>query len=119
MRTRLKPELEKTTGAWLYRGCHCIVDPNPKRRHGVRFSYECDACGNRNLRYIHTLEHLDTERQIEVGIECARALLGPEDESLPGLAENETKRKERWRIHYHRPGLCMTTEDDLIERGKL
>jgi hypothetical protein len=55
-RTRIKPELAATIGEWDYVCCHCIV----KTGSGVSISYECDACGNTNLRFIHTLEHLKT-----------------------------------------------------------
>jgi hypothetical protein len=82
-------------------------------------AYECDACGNKNLRFIHTLEHCEEDRVIEVGIECARVLLGEDQWEIPGLAENETKRKERWRVHYRKPGRCSTTIANLEERGKL
>ena len=75
------------------------------------------ACSNTNLRFFHTLEHREGHNQIEVGIECARVLM--QGSEIPSLAENETKRKERWRIHYRRPGRCTTTIDNLIERGKL
>jgi len=90
-----------------------------KGRGGIVFPYECAACGNHNLRFIHTLEHLDDGRQIDVGIECARVLVSPEDSELPKLAENETKRKERWRKVYRRPGRCSTGVTDLENRGKL
>jgi hypothetical protein len=114
--TRVKPDLSATVGQWDYICCHCIVKWT---NGGVSVTYECAACGNTNLRFIHTLEHLENQRQISVGIECARVLLGPDDWEIPGLAENEVKRKERWRIHYRKPGRCSTTVDDLIERGKL
>ena len=84
----------------------------------MSFTYECTACGNTNLRFIHTLENQEDKRQIAVGIECARILL--EGSEIPALAENETKRKERWRREkYRTPGRCSTTIDDLFERGKL
>jgi len=90
-------------------------------RSGVTssFFYQCAACNNTNLRFIHVLEHPETKEQIQVGIECARILVCPEDSHLPRLAENETKRKERWRQHYGTRGRCFTDEQDLIERGKL
>lgn len=112
--TRLKPVLATTAGQWEYIGCHCLVDFGSR---GVIFTYECEACSNHNLRFIHTLEQ-EGGRQIQVGIECARALM--EGSDIPALAENETKRKERWRREkYRTPGRCSTTIDDLIERGKL
>jgi len=40
----------------------------------------------------------------------------PEERELPQLAENETARKERWRLRYKNYGLCVTTYEDL--RGK-
>jgi hypothetical protein len=80
----------------------------------------CDACGNKNLRFIHTLENCEDNRVIDVGIECARVLLGVDEWELPALAENETKRKERWRREkFNRPGRCITTIEDLMNRGEL
>ncbi len=114
--TRVKPELALTAGQWEYIDCHCIV--RFSGGGGVTITYECAACGNTNLRFIHALEHLENKRQIAVGVECARMLM--EGSEIPVLAENETKRKERWRREkYHTPGRCSTTLDDLIERGKL
>src|SRR5437660_4161587 len=107
MRTDLIP------GEWDYVSCHCIVAIGD----GVAFTYECAACGNTNLRFIHTLEHDGDKRSILVGVECARALMG--DYNIPTLAENETKRKERWRRKYRTPGRCITTPEDLEARGKL
>jgi hypothetical protein len=83
----------------------------------VHLAYECAACANTNLRFIHTLEHLEDGRQIAVGIECARVLL--QDNELPTLAENEVKRKQRWRIIYKKPGRCSADLLDLQNRGKL
>ena len=103
-------------GQWEYLSCYCLV----RIACGlvVDITHECAACGSTNLRFFHTLENVDDHRQIEVGIECARALI--EDWEIPALAENETKRKERWRREVYRtPGRCVTTIDDLIERGKL
>jgi hypothetical protein len=115
-RGRLNPEFLETVGQWLYVDCHCLVNMG---RSGVIFTYECDGCCNTNLRFIHTLEHEENQRLIQVGIECARALLDPEDWEIPGLAENEVKRKERWRIHYRKPGRCRADIQDLMNRGKL
>jgi hypothetical protein len=112
--TRVKPDLAATAGQWDYVCCHCLVRWGTG---GVSFTYKCGACGNTNLRYIHTLEHVEDGRQINAGIECARVLM--EDYEVPSLAENETKRKERWRIKYRKPGRCSTTIDDLLNRGKL
>jgi hypothetical protein len=93
---------------WVSIACELVAD----------ITHECAACGNSNLRFLHTLEHVEDRRQIEVGIECARVLI--EDWETPALAENETKRKERWRRDvYRRPVRCVTTIDDLIEKGKL
>ncbi len=114
---RFRDELAASVGRWAYECCHCIVKMGTG---GVSISYECAACGNTNLRFIHTLENIDTGRQIEVGIECAALLVSPDDCDLPRLAENETRRKERWRREkYHTPGRCTTTVDDLMNRGKL
>lgn len=112
----MSPDLESTAGQWIYLCCHCVVNLG----HGVSCSRDCDACHNTNLRYIHTLAHIDDdERIMQVGIDCARVLMGPEEAEVPRLAENETKRKERWRIHYRNAGRCVTTVDDLIQKGKL
>jgi hypothetical protein len=113
--TKVNPDLAATMGQWDYIGCHCIVKWGSG---GVSITYECAACGNNNLRFIHTLENEDG-KQIDVGVECARVLLGPDEWEIPGLAENEVKRKERWRIYYRKPGRCSATIDDLIDRGKL
>jgi hypothetical protein len=85
----------------------------------VHVVYECNACGNNNLRFLHTLENVDSGDLIRVGIECASVLVGSDNSHIPRLAENETKRKEGWRQHYRRAGRCSTTVSDLIERGKL
>jgi hypothetical protein len=117
-RTRVLPDFAATVGQWEYICCYCIVEINTGS--GVSTSGpECAACNNTNLRFIHVLEHMEDRRQICVGIGCARTLVDPSDSEIPSLAENETKRKERWRIHYHTPGRCMTTVQDLIKRGKL
>lgn len=112
----MSPELEATVGDWVYISCHCIVNLGS----GLTWSKDCVACRKTNLRYIHTLAHIDDdERIVQVGIDCARVLMGPDEAKIPRLAENETKRKESWRIHYRRPGRCVTTVKDLKERGKL
>jgi hypothetical protein len=116
--TRICPELAATAGQWVYVCCHCMVIIGSGIITGI--TYECGACHNTNLRFIHTLEHEDDGRQIQVGIECARALLSSGDWEIPALAENETKRKERWRREvYRKPGRCTTTVENLMERGKL
>lgn len=115
----LNSELLATAGQWAYVCCFCIVEIITGT--GVHTTGpECAACSNTNLRFVHVLEHEEDEgRQIEVGIECARTLVDPSDSAIPRLAENETKRKERWRVHYRTPGRCVTTIADLEKRGKL
>jgi hypothetical protein len=117
--TRVRLELAATVGRWAYFSCECFVQVDGGGVQAI-FSYECAACGNTNLRFIHTLEHMDIGEQIAVGIECASLLVSPDDCDLPRLAENETKRKERWRREkYNKPGRCVTTVEDLENRGKL
>lgn len=114
----LSREFETTAGQWNYVCCYCIVKINTGS--GVSATGpECAVCHNTNLRFVHILEHEKDGRQIQVGIECARTLLDASDYEIPALAENECKRKERWRIHYSNPGRCVTTVDDLLEKGKL
>jgi hypothetical protein len=114
----MSPELEATIGEWAYIVCWCLV--KIETGSGVLVTYECDACRNTNIRFLHVLENVDTGKQIQVGIECARVLVGPEDSHIPRLAENETKRKERWRREkYRTPGRCSTDIQDLEKRGKL
>jgi hypothetical protein len=60
-----------------------------------------------------------TYNQPRVGVDCAAKLLSSEESEIPRLAENETKRKESWRVRYQNFGECRTTEDNLIERGIL
>jgi len=114
-RSRIKPDLASTAGQWEYVCCWCVV--SLRRTGGVYVEYECSACGNTNLRFMHVLEHTDTQRQIIVGRDCADALMGGSE--IPNLAETETKRKESWRVHYRRPGRCSTDIQDLENRGKL
>jgi hypothetical protein len=112
-------ELLATAGEWLYASCHTIVKT---RRTGVTRTSDggvCALCGNSNVRFIHTLNHGEDDRSVQVGIDCAAELLDASDDYLPRVAENEVKRKEKWRIHYGTPGRCITTVDDLIERGKI
>jgi hypothetical protein len=114
--TRVTPELAATAGEWEYICCYCMVELHTGS--GVHTSGpECAACGNQNLRFIHVLQNDKDHRQIMVGLDCAGFLT--EDYDTPGLAENETKRKEHWRIYYRTPGRCVTTVHDLIEKGKL
>jgi hypothetical protein len=117
-----------TAGDWLYFSCHCLVELKPAGVTHARQGGICDLCGNNNVKFVHTLTYLpDIEegkpeseiRHVQVGIDCARALMGAEDAHVPVLAENETQRKRKWRIHYRRPGRCVTTVDDLDARGKL
>ena len=114
----LNSELAATAGQWNYVCCYCIVQINTGSGV-VSTGPECDLCSNTNLRFVHVLEHDEGGRQIQVGIECARTLLDSSDWEIPSLAENETKRKEGWRIHYRTPGRCITTIKHLEERGKL
>src|SRR6266496_2051909 len=102
--SRIKPELAATVGQWTYIWCETLV--KLPSRGGVYTSCgpECHACGNTNLRFEHILEHVESGRQIVVGLECACVLL--DDDALPRLAENEVKRKERWRLLYKKPGRC-------------
>jgi hypothetical protein len=104
-------------GQWEYICCECFIQLNTGTGVVASLSYECAACGNTNLRFIHTLEHVEDGRQIWVGIECARILV--DDSELPRLAENEVKRKECWRIFYKKPGRCTADIVDLQNRGKL
>jgi len=121
-------QLLKTAGDWLYVSCHVLVELGPP---GVTRTSEggvCQLCGNNNVKFIHTLEylpHIEQQkpaaevRSIQLGIDCAQLLVGADDAHIPVLAENETHRKRKWRIHYRRPGRCVTTVDDLDARGKL
>lgn len=116
-RSRIKPEFVTTAGQWIYVCCVTFIQfPSSSGVH-CSFSFQCNSCGNTNLRFQHILEHIQDARQISVGIECASALL--EDDELPRLAENEVKRKERWRIYYRKPGRCSVDIVDLQNRGKL
>jgi len=79
--TNLRSEFAATIGQWNYVRCECLVD---MRTTGgiVDFKYECQACGNTNLRFIHTLQHTEDEkRSISVGLECARVLMEDDDVS--------------------------------------
>jgi hypothetical protein len=79
--TRVKPELAATVGQWAYISCGCYVRIPTSGISSV-IIYECAACSNTNLRFIHTLEHMKTKKQICVGIECARVLM--DDYEIPG-----------------------------------
>jgi len=111
----MKPEMAATIGRWVYVLCECQV--RLPSAITVVFSYRCAACDNSNLRFIHIVECLETKEQIWVGIECAGVLL--DDFELPRLAENEVKRKERWRQRYKRPGTCYAGLAELEARGKI
>jgi hypothetical protein len=115
-------ELVKTAGTegkWKYVSCSVTVGDMDKDR-------KCQMCGKKNHRFTHTLIYPNElgrirgtyENYIFVGVDCA-AILIDGDPEIPRLAENETQRKERWRIHYGNEGTCRTTLEDLIERGKL
>lgn len=115
-------DIKGTEGKWHYLSCSVEVgsEVDASRTRG------CQVCGNKNYRYSHTLEYPKElgripgtfENHIFVGVECA-AILIDDDPAIPRLAEAETQRKERWRIHYGNPGTCRTTIENLIERGKL
>jgi hypothetical protein len=114
----IKLEFANTIGQWTYICCYCLVQI--ETGSGVHTTGpQCAACQNTNLRFVHVLEHMEDSRQIEVGIECARMLVDRADSKIPRLAENETKRKEMWRVRYRKVGRCVTTVSHLIERGKL
>jgi hypothetical protein len=115
----IRAEIAETAGRWAYICCECIVKIHTGGGVTCSAVPECMACGNTNMRYEHTLENMDDGRQIQVGIDCARALVASEDADLPRLAENETKRKERWRVRYRNAGRCVTSVLHLEERGKL
>jgi len=113
--SRMKPEMEATVGQWEYIHCSCMIE-GPGF---ADFPVKCQACGFPTVRYTHTLKNQNSGRELYVGVDCATILVGGFDD-IPTLAENETKRKERWRRdRFDRPGVCKTTIDDLIERGKL
>lgn len=112
-------DVSGTEGKWEYK--KCSVDAG-----GRLLDKRCDLCGA-PMRYQHVLfyptelGHIRgaTYNHIYVGVECAEKLLPADDCDIPRLAENETKRKEGWRISYQNFGECRTTVDNLIERGKL
>jgi DNA-directed RNA polymerase subunit RPC12/RpoP len=112
----MTPEMEATAGQWTYSQCYCNVTIG--ERDWIYYEYKCAMCGNKNLRFIHVLKHEESRKEIEVGVECAGILVRLEHEPLPRLAENETARKEKWRRRYGTFGMCVTTIDDLENRGK-
>lgn len=115
MKSRIKPELEPTLGAWGWIQCECAVHTAASLE--VQLTYQCGACGNSNLRFIHTVVNPETNKVLQVGIECAGFLTG--DFEIARIGENEVQRKERWRKYYERPGKCYVTVADLKNRGKL
>jgi hypothetical protein len=107
-----------TEGKWKYQECAVTVGDSD-------LNGRCLMCGSA-MRFAHTLIYPKElghvrgtyENYIWVGVDCA-AILIDDNPDIPRLAENETKRKEDWRIRYGNTGRCKTTIDDLIERGKL
>src|ERR1051326_1160569 len=96
------PATDLINGDWRYRCCSCFVKISSQQ---VEITYQCRCCGNTNLRFIHTLENVMDGTQIVVGIDCAIRLLNGCD--IPQIAENEVRRKERWRREkYKTPGRC-------------
>jgi hypothetical protein len=122
-------KLLATAGDWLYVSCHVLVVlPTTGGATHTQQGGVCQLCGNSNVRFVHTLDYLpdvdagesgDNVRRVEVGLDCAQILVGPDDAHIPVLAENETHRKRKWRIQYRRTGICTTTFEDLDTRGKL
>jgi hypothetical protein len=108
-------EMAATAGQWSYLGCETFIHIGTPAIH-VHIPWECAACDNNNLRFHHTIENLKDKRQISVGICCATELMQGSD--WPRLCENEVKRKERWRIHYNKPGRCWASPDDVEARGR-
>lgn len=89
---RLNPELASTVGLWGYIGCHRVENVSA---NGVHIAHDCGACGNRDLRFVHTLYQPDDLElgRLEVCIECARILIGDVEWDIPGDAENELRGK--------------------------
>lgn len=111
-----------TEGGWIYHWCETEVG---SRTDDAR--HACMLCSTR-MRFGHVVSYPKeqkrfpgiVENQLSVGIECAVKLLPPDQADIPRLAEQETARKERWRRDvYGTPGICKTTIDDLIDKGKL
>lgn len=111
-----------TEGGWTYHHCETEVGSR------IDDSYRaCMLCSTR-VRFSHVVSYPKeikrfpgiVENQLGVGIECAVKLIHPDQADIPRLAEQETARKERWRRDvYGTPGICKTTIEDLIEKGKL
>ncbi len=111
----MKDEFLKHIGKCMYESCWCMVGSAV----GRGMIQTCEACGGHNLRFIHTAENMETGETFYVGQDCATVLVSAEEHELPRLAENEVKRKERWRVFYKKPGRCIVTTEDLEARGKL
>lgn len=112
-------DLKGTEGNWTYKTCTVNVgDPDLNAR--------CQLC-RAPMRFSHALFYPTelgrirgaTYNHIYVGVDCATKLLVADEYEIPRLAENETKRKENWRIRYKNYGVCRTTIDNLIDRGIL
>lgn len=62
----------------------------------------CEACGRSDLRFVHTLEHSDYDRDVETGCECAAKL--ERDKAGPKAREhrlkNLAKRRANWLTRY-------------------
>ena len=110
-----------TEGGWMYLRCMTVL--GSRTDDGGR----CMLC-NAPMRFGHEVTYPKemwrfpgiVENQLRVGVDCAVKLISPDQADIPRLAENETARKERWRRDvFGTPGLCKTTIDDLVERGKL
>lgn len=117
VRKLMGPELKATAGQWAYSQCYCEVTIG--ERDWTFYGHKCAICGNKNVRFIHVLKHPGRRRGIEVGIECAKSMVSAEEGQIPQLAENETARKEKCRLRHRNFGTCVTTVEDLENRGKL
>jgi hypothetical protein len=110
-----------TESGWEYQRCATAVG---SRTDEGRLCMLCNA----PMRFGHVVTYPKelkrfpgiVENQLSVGVECAIKLIPSDQADIPRLAENETARKERWRRDvFGTPGICKTTIDDLIEKGKL
>jgi len=90
---RLKPELEKIAGCFIYLDCHVVENTG---ENGSHVPQKCAVCGKENLNFIHTLENSlgSDDGPLEVCIKCARVLIGDVEWDIPGEAENELERKK-------------------------
>ncbi len=59
-------------------------------------TFECELCGYEKVRYIHTMRHVDFERDLRVGCICAGVMEGDE------LAAKERDRKMKNRAKRRR-----------------